>query len=66
VIAHFIGWMVKMIIVRDFKLCMFQSVFFEVLELTFRHWLPNFYECAFDSIVLDVLICNTGGIIAGY
>ncbi|WVZ72000.1 hypothetical protein U9M48_020526 [Paspalum notatum var. saurae] len=35
------------------------------LQLTFRHMLPNFNECWWDSIVLDILICNWFGIWAG-
>jgi hypothetical protein len=31
------------------------------LQLTFRHMLPNFNECWWDSIVLDILICNWFG-----
>ncbi|KAH0921549.1 hypothetical protein HID58_021567 [Brassica napus] len=38
---------------------------FYVLQLTFRHMLPNFNECWWDSIVLDILICNWFGIWAG-
>lgn len=30
-------------------------------QLTFRHMLPNFNECWWDSIVLDILICNWFG-----
>ncbi len=64
-LGHFIGWFFKMLIVRDWKLCMFQSVMFEVLEVTFRHWLPNFYECWWDQLIVDIMVCNTGGIVAG-
>nr|GMD63279.1 Transposon Ty3-G Gag-Pol polyprotein [Ipomoea batatas] len=35
------------------------------INLTFRHMLPNFNECWWDSIVLDILICNWFGIWAG-
>ena len=63
--AHFVGWTVKMLITRDFKVTMFQSVFFEILEITFRHWLNNFWECWWDHIILDIIICNTGGILFG-
>jgi phosphatidylserine synthase 2 len=45
VVAHFLGWVGKMIIIRDLKMCLFLSVFFEFLELTFKYWLPNFNEC---------------------
>ena len=39
---------------------------FEILEITFRHWLPNFWECWWDHFILDILLCNTGGILIGY
>uniref|UniRef100_A0A0E0L5H0 CDP-diacylglycerol--serine O-phosphatidyltransferase n=1 Tax=Oryza punctata TaxID=4537 RepID=A0A0E0L5H0_ORYPU len=35
------------------------------IYLTFRHMLPNFNECWWDSIILDILICNWFGIWAG-
>ena len=44
VFAHFAGWTAKVLIMRDIKVCWICSILFEVLELTFRHWLPNFYE----------------------
>ena len=56
----------KMIIIRDVRFVMFLSCFFEFLELTFRFWLPNFHECWWDSLILDVLGCNLLGIIVGY
>ncbi|EGR34121.1 phosphatidylserine synthase, putative [Ichthyophthirius multifiliis] len=64
--AHFIGWLVKMFICRDFLMCMIQSVLFEFLELSLKHWLPNFAECWWDSVFFDILICNTGGIVVGW
>lgn len=36
---------------------------FELMEITFRHWLPNFYECWWDHVILDIIVCNTGGIL---
>ena len=63
--AHFFGWVLKMLIVRNWKFCMFLSIFFEFLELTFRHWLPNFHECWWDHIIFDVIVCNGGGILFG-
>ncbi|KAG8639170.1 CDP-diacylglycerol--serine O-phosphatidyltransferase 1 isoform X2 [Manihot esculenta] len=38
---------------------------FKNLYFTFRHMLPNFNECWWDSIILDILICNWFGIWAG-
>ena len=64
--SHLLGWYVKMLAIRDFRLCMFLSVFFEIIELTFRHILPNFIECWWDHLFLDILGCNFLGIIAGY
>jgi phosphatidylserine synthase 2 len=62
----------KMIIIRDIKLCFFLSGFFEICELTFRHLLPNFYECwwdhvfYFNKLFLDLFGCNLLGIYLGY
>lgn len=39
-----------------------QSLIFSwYVQLTFRHMLPNFNECWWDSIILDILICNWFG-----
>ena len=63
--AHLLGWYIKMLIIRDVKLCWFLSIFFEILEITFRHWLPNFWECWWDHLLLDILGCNALGIWLG-
>jgi len=63
--AHLIGWYVKMLIVRNAKLCWILSIFFEILEITFRHWLPNFWECWWDHLILDIFGCNALGIWLG-
>nr|GMD66004.1 CDP-diacylglycerol--serine O-phosphatidyltransferase 1-like isoform X1 [Ipomoea batatas] len=51
--------------IRNQPLLWVLSIGFESMELTFRHMLPNFNECWWDSIVLDILICNWFGIWAG-
>mmetsp|Transcript_827 Transcript_827/g.1823 ORF Transcript_827/g.1823 Transcript_827/m.1823 type:complete len:408 (+) Transcript_827:1813-3036(+) len=64
--AHFLGWYVKMLIIRDVRLCWVISIIFEFLEITLRHQLPNFWECWWDSLIFDVIVCNGGGIFLGY
>ena len=46
-------------------MCWFISVQWELIELCFKHWLPNFAECWWDSWLLDVLLCNGLGIYLG-
>eukprot|EP01026_Neomeris_dumetosa_P009437 TRINITY_DN13203_c0_g1_i1.p2 TRINITY_DN13203_c0_g1~~TRINITY_DN13203_c0_g1_i1.p2 ORF type:complete len:236 (-),score=10.50 TRINITY_DN13203_c0_g1_i1:77-784(-) len=41
------------------------SILFELMEQTFKHMLPNFNECWWDSWLLDVAICNAIGIFTG-
>ncbi|XP_073007063.1 CDP-diacylglycerol--serine O-phosphatidyltransferase 2-like isoform X2 [Typha latifolia] len=53
------------VMIRNQPLLWVLSIGFELMELTFRHMLPNFNECWWDSIILDVLICNWFGIWAG-
>ncbi|XP_053991727.1 uncharacterized protein LOC128883413 isoform X2 [Hylaeus volcanicus] len=65
VLAHFFGWFIKALIIRDTALLWTLSIFFELMEITFRHILPNFHECWWDHIVLDVLGCNCLGIVLG-
>ena len=65
-VAHFLGWWGKMLIMRDMYVVWACSIGFELCEITFRHWLPNFYECWWDHIFLDLFGCNLIGIILGY
>lgn len=65
-VAHAIGWLVKTLMLRDIKLALFCSVLFETLELSLRHILPNFYECWWDHVILDIVITNGLGIFLGY
>ncbi|KAG0591947.1 hypothetical protein KC19_1G214000 [Ceratodon purpureus] len=65
VIAHTLGWWGKAIMIRNLPLLWTLSIGFEMAEVTFNHMLPNFNECWWDSIILDVFCCNWIGIWAG-
>ncbi|KAE8736362.1 CDP-diacylglycerol--serine O-phosphatidyltransferase 1 [Hibiscus syriacus] len=65
VVAHIFGWCGKAILIRNQPLLWVLSIGFELMEFTFRHMLPNFNECWWDSIILDFLTCNWFGIWAG-
>lgn len=41
------------------------SVMWEITEISFAHLLPNFAECWWDALILDVLVCNGLGIWCG-
>ena len=58
VIAHALGWYCKAIMYRNQLLLWILSVGFELMEVTFNHLLPNFNECWWDSVLLDILLCN--------
>ena len=64
-LAHFFGWIIKSILLRDTKMCWILSCSFEVVERLLKHWFPNFNECWWDSLILDILICNGLGIFVG-
>ena len=49
-IAHLGGWWFKMLIIRDTKMAWIASASFELIEISFRHWLPNFWECWWDHV----------------
>ena len=34
-------------------------------QLLFAHLLPNFIECWWDAVILDILLCNGVGIYIG-
>lgn len=64
-LAHFLGWFLKSLILRDAFLCWVISIGWEFIEIIFTHMLPNFAECWWDQWLLDVLICNGLGIAFG-
>lgn len=63
--AHFIGWWGKTVLFRDVYICWASSILFEILELSLQHMLPNFAECWWDHIILDVFGANFIGIVLG-
>lgn len=63
--AHFVGWVFKALLIRHTGVLWTISVMWECTELFFAHVLPNFYECWWDAIVFDVLLCNGCGIFVG-
>lgn len=63
VAAHFFGWAIKTLIFRNNLFAWMMSISFEIYELSLRHWLPNFYECWWDHLFLDLFGCNMLGIL---
>lgn len=63
--GHYWGWGMKALIVRHYGLLWSVSIMWELTEMVFGHLLPNFYECWWDNLVLDVLLCNGLGIFTG-
>ena len=63
--AHFFGWMYKALIIRNWGIVLACSVTWECTELFFAHILPNFVECWWDMLLLDLLIFNGLGIAFG-
>ncbi|XP_043993871.1 phosphatidylserine synthase 1 [Gambusia affinis] len=63
--AHFAGWALKALLIRSYGLCWTISITWELTELFFMHLLPNFAECWWDQLILDILLCNGGGIWLG-
>lgn len=64
-IGHFLGWMLKAILIRHMGILWAISVMWEITEVAFAHLLPNFVECWWDALILDVLVCNGFGIWCG-
>lgn len=65
IIAHFLGWVGKALMLRDWKLGMALSILWELAEYSMQHSLPNFAECWWDHWIVDVALCNTGGLALG-
>jgi len=66
VFAHAAGWAVKFMIIRDWTICWICSIGFELCELMFRYILPNFWECWWDHLLLDLFGMNLLGMWIGY
>jgi hypothetical protein len=66
-LAHCLGWFAKMLMLRDFKVCIVYSSVFELTELTLQFLVPEFQECWWDSLILDWLVANTLiGMVSGW
>ncbi|XP_035209762.1 phosphatidylserine synthase 1-like [Stegodyphus dumicola] len=63
--GHFFGWAMKAMLVRHYGICWTISVTWEITEVAFAHLLPNFVECWWDALILDILLCNGTGIYLG-
>lgn len=64
-LAHFLGWMVKAFMLRNRVYCWVISIMWEMIELSLIYMQPNFAECWWDSLIMDVLLCNGIGIEVG-
>lgn len=64
-LGHYLGWMFKAVLIRHMGILWAASIMWEITELAFAHLLPNFIECWWDALILDVLICNGFGIWCG-
>ncbi|CAH8631191.1 unnamed protein product [Schistosoma haematobium] len=64
-LAHFLGWLIKATLLRHHIIAWTLSINWEITEVAFSHILPNFNECWWDSLILDILVCNGLGIQCG-
>ena len=66
VLAHAVGWTMKMLVLRDYHMAFLAAVIFEITEVTLMHVVPEFEECWWDSVFLDTLGANILGMALGY
>lgn len=64
-VGHYLGWLFKAILIRHMGILWAISCMWEITEIAFAHLLPNFIECWWDAIILDVIVCNGFGIWCG-
>ncbi|CAN0151182.1 unnamed protein product, partial [Ectocarpus sp. 8 AP-2014] len=64
-LAHLVGWWCKMCLFRDWGVCWVLSVGFELLELSMGWLVPQFHECWWDSLIIDLLGANVLGMTLG-
>lgn len=65
-IGHIVGWWGKMLILRDYKLCLMYALFFELSELSLQFAIPEFQECWWDSVFMDFSLSNMIGMYSGH
>jgi phosphatidylserine synthase 2 len=54
-----------MCLLRDWQMCMIYSVSFEIVELSLMWLIPEFQECWWDSVFMDMLGANMLGMFMG-
>jgi phosphatidylserine synthase 2 len=64
-LAHCLGYVIKALVYRDWLLLLAHSILFELVEISFAHVLPNFNECWWDHLILDVFGANLLGSFVG-
>lgn len=62
VLAHLLGWAVKAFLYPHRPTLWAASLLFELAERVALPFVPSLRECWWDSLLLDVLICNALGI----
>lgn len=65
VIAHLIGWAIKAAIVPNRLPLWIASASFEIVERVVAPLLPSLRECWWDSLIIDIFLCNAAGIEIG-
>ena len=63
--SHYLGFVITAIVMRHYGVCWCISIIWELTELAFGHHIPGLYECWWDSIFIDILLCNGLGIFTG-
>ncbi|CAK8675493.1 unnamed protein product [Clavelina lepadiformis] len=63
--SHFIGFVGRALLLRSYILCWSLSILWEFTELFYKDIFPNFRECWWDQILVDVLGFNGLGIWVG-
>ena len=63
--VHAISTLEGTFALRDVRVVWFLSIFCEFIELSFAHVIPNFRECFWDSMFLDIFGTNFLGIVLG-
>eukprot|EP01012_Entosiphon_sulcatum_P050279 TRINITY_DN6906_c0_g1_i1.p1 TRINITY_DN6906_c0_g1~~TRINITY_DN6906_c0_g1_i1.p1 ORF type:complete len:498 (-),score=110.01 TRINITY_DN6906_c0_g1_i1:6-1445(-) len=65
IFAHVAGHWGKAVMIRSWRVCVCISVIFELIEITFQHLLPNYMECWWDHVIVDIIVCNGLGMWLG-
>lgn len=64
--AHFFGWFFSSFIARNLPFLMIWQLQDELVELSYKNIYYAFEECWWNSVIIDIFMCNIVGLLLGF